>query len=139
MTREEHYVECMQFVTFCNLENRLDESPLAPSLLREYALGHTEVGDPDAFVTDIRSWRRRQIPVESPRTFYTKKAAVIAALLDKYREAGALWQKLGDLEAAAVDQDEELLTAVSKSEDDIVATVLWLLDEQAGVAALAGT
>ena len=139
MNREDHYAECMQFVTFCNLENRLDESPLAPSLLREYALGHPEVGDPDAFVADIRAWRRRQVATDSPRVFYAKKAAILAALLDKYRETGALWEKLASLEASAAAPDADLTATVTKVEDEMVSTVLWLLNEQSGVAALSGT
>jgi hypothetical protein len=138
MNREDHYTECMQFVIFCNLENRLEESSVAPSLLREYALGHPEVGDPDSFVTDIRAWRRRQIGTNSPQVFYSKKTAILAALLDKYREAGTLWEKLASHEAAAQLPDDAVTAMVTKVEDEMISTVLWLLDEQSGVEALSG-
>lgn len=66
-------------------------------------------------------------------------AAILAAWLDKYRETGVLWEKLASLEAADAAPDADLTATVTKVEDEMVSTVLWLLNEQSGVAALSGT
>jgi hypothetical protein len=91
-----HFEECMMFLHFCSLEDRLDTSSTASTLMREYVLGHNLSCQPEEFIEEMRAWRREQRGISPTDVAELRRGEALRRLVGLATETIGLLEEFTD-------------------------------------------
>lgn len=129
-----HFEDCMKFLHFCNLEDRLETSSTAYMLMSEYALGHRLPVTPEEFIAEIRAWRREQRGGTPDVDLAAKKTEVLRRILLHSQGLESALEQLITMEQATPRPDDDLIATVEAALEVAGGIIEWSSVEAESVA-----